>query len=104
MPLLVFGFFFPETFHNCIDRIAQCGKYYHLSEEESYIIASIFGICGIFAISYVCKWIVTHLRVKEVNTADKETLSDEHEEDSIFNRNMDEIMYFLRKRLMILFL
>ena len=97
LSLLVFGFFFPETFHNCIDRIAQCGNYYHLSEEESYIIASIFGFCGIFAISYVCKWIVTHLRVKEVNIADKATLSDEHEEDSIFNRNMDEIMYFFEE-------
>ena len=97
LSLLVFGFFFPETFHNYINRIAQCGNYYHLSEEGSYIIASIFGVWGIFTISYVCKWIVTHLRVKEVNIADKATLSDEHEEDSIFNRNMDEIMYFFEE-------
>ena len=97
LSLLAFGFFFPETFHNCIGRIAQCGNYYHLSKERSYIIASIFGIWGIFIISYVCKWIVTHLRVKEVNIVDKATLSDEHEEDSIFNRNMDEIMYFFEE-------
>lgn len=95
--LLVFGFFFPETFHNCIGRIAQCGNYYHLSKESAYLIAGIFGILGILIISYICKWIVTHLRVKEVNIADKATLSDGHEEDSIFNRNMDEIMYFFEE-------
>ncbi len=97
LSFLVFGFFFPEIFHNCIVRIAQCGNYYHLSKESSYIIASIFGIWGMLFVSYVCKWIVTHLKVKEVNIADKAILSDEHEEDSIFNRNMDEIMYFFEE-------
>lgn len=95
--LAVLWFFFPLTLKDCIDRIIECGYYYHLSEKYSYVIASIFGIVGILTISYVCKWVLTHLRVKEVNIADKATLSDAKEEDSIFDRNLDEIVYFFEE-------
>ncbi len=93
----VIWFFLPETFKNCIDRIIECGHYYHFSKEYSYIIASAFGIFSILAISYICKLVVTYFKIKEVNIADKAKVSDEKEKDSIFDKNMDEIVYFFEE-------
>ncbi|MCI9429042.1 MAG: hypothetical protein HFI94_02740 [Lachnospiraceae bacterium] len=95
--LSAFAFFFPEAFKDCMDRIIRCGNYYHLSKWNSYILAGVFGVIGILVASYIWKWVLTHLKVKEVNIADRATLSDVKEEDSIFDRNMDEMIYFFEE-------
>lgn len=95
--LAVFLFFFPNTSENCIDWIIKCGNYYNLSNGWSYIITGGFGILGILIISYICKWMATHFKIKQVNIVDKATVSDEREEDSVFDKNMDEIVYFFEE-------
>lgn len=95
--LSVLWFFFPKTFDSCIDWIAKSGKYHNFSKDLSLIITGIFGIFGILIVSYMSKWVATHFRIKEINIADKATVSDEKEEESIFDRNMDEIVYFFEE-------
>lgn len=95
--LAVFLFFFPTTSEDCIDWIIKCGNYNNLSNSGSFIITSGFGILGILIISYIFQWMATHFKIKEVNIADKATVSDGKEEDSIFDRNMDEIVYFFEE-------
>lgn len=95
--LTLFGFFFPELSIECINRIVECGSYYNLSEKWSYTVTSMFGILGILSISYICKWMATHFKLKEVNIVDKATVSDEKEEDSVLDKNMDEIVYFFEE-------
>lgn len=88
------AFFAPNVANKLLSRIVQSGNYYGMGELTSYSIAGIFGIIGVSILSYIIKWSSSKFRVKEVNIADKATVADEKDEDSIFDKSMDEIMYF----------
>lgn len=92
--LLTVAFFVPSVMENICDKINESGNYYKIDELFSYIIVIIFGIFGIAVIAYVLKWSFSKFRVKEVNIADKATVADEKDESSIFDKSMDEIVYF----------
>lgn len=95
--LAVFWFFFPKLFRGVTDWIIECGSYYNLSEKLSYVETGIFGIVGVLIISYICYWVAIHFKIKEVNIADKATVSEKNEDESIFDRNIDEIIYFFEE-------
>lgn len=88
------AFFAPNVMDELMSGIIESGNYYGMGELTSYSIAGIFGIIGISILSYIIKWSSSKFRVKEVNIADKATVADERDEDSIFDKSMDEIMYF----------
>lgn len=92
--LLAFAFFLPEEMKKVLNKIVECGNYYSISENVSYLITSLFGIVGIVVISYLLKWCFCQFRIKEVNLVDKATIDNEKDESSIFDKSMDEIVYF----------
>ncbi len=92
--LLAFAFFLPEEMKKVLNKIVECGNYYSINENVSYLITSLFGIVGIVVISYLLKWCFSQFRIKEVNLVDKATIDNEKDESSIFDKSMDEIVYF----------
>lgn len=88
------AFFAPNIMENVLSKIKESGKYYKVGEVQTYIITGLFGILGISLFSYIIKWCSLKFRVKEVNLADKATVAVEKDENSIFDKSMDEIVYF----------
>ena len=67
----------------------------NVKEPIAYRIGFIMLSCFIMLFSFVLWFLLSRVRVKEINLADKGTAEfDKTEENSVFNRNLDEIVYF----------
>lgn len=94
--VVLFGiaFFLPDKVELALNTIEKSGRYYEIGKVPSYVISCLYGLLGIGIITYILKWCMSRFRVKEVNIADKATVADEKDEDSIFDKSMDELVYF----------
>lgn len=92
--LLGIAFFLPDTMKDALDTIENSGEYYGIEKVPSYIISVLFGLLGISTISYALKWCTSRFRVKEVKIADAASVSENKDESSIFDKSMDELVYF----------
>lgn len=62
----------------------------------SYILAVVIWLFMTYVISCICKTIASKYYIKEVKLPGKTTIeAEEEKESSVFNKNLDEIMYFL---------
>lgn len=94
--VILFGvaFFAPNTIKVAMNFIENSGNYYGIKRIPSFVIASLFALLGIGGAAYVAKWCMSTLRVKEVNVADKATVTADKDDSSIFDKSMDELVYF----------
>lgn len=94
--VILFGvaFFLPDKLDSVLSMIEKSGNHYGIEMVPSYVISCLFGLIGIGAVSYILKWCMSRFRVKEVNIADKATVADDKDESSIFDKSMDELVYF----------
>lgn len=53
-----------------------------------------FSLLFIAVISYVLKWCISKFRIAEISIADKAKFTDDKNENSIFDKALDEIIYF----------
>lgn len=91
---LAITFYVPDIMENIMNVIVNSGNYYGMKEITSYLITGIFVFLGIALFAYIMKWGTSKFRVKELNIADKATVADEKDESSIFDKSMDELVYF----------
>lgn len=96
---VVLGFFFPANMQTVLEWIANCGRAYNLSERITFSFFGVILTMAMLIIAIACKWITTRFQIKEINIADKATVSGEQDETSVFDKNMDEIVYFFEKTL-----
>lgn len=99
MSLVVLGFFFPANMQTVLEWIANCGRAYNLSERITFSFLGVILTMAMLIIAIVCKWVTTRFQIKEINIADKATVSGEQDEASVFDKNMDEIVYFFEETL-----
>lgn len=97
--VVVLGFFFPANLQAILEWIANCGRVYNLSGEITFSLVAVMLTMVMLIISVVCKWVTTRFQIKEINIADKATVSGEQDETSVFDKNMDEIVYFFEETL-----
>lgn len=98
--LLVFilGFFLADKTCDLLDRILTIGAYWGMRELFTIFFVVLVWMISILFLSCFFWWITKKFSLKEVNLADKAVLSEELErEESIFNKNMDEIVYFFEE-------
>lgn len=70
----------------------------NLSNMGARCLGVVLLICLVRIISYLIRFLLSRVRVKEINLADKGVADfGQTEENSIFNRNMDEIVYFFEE-------
>lgn len=91
---LAIAFYVPDIMENIMNVIVNSSNYYEMKEITSYLITGIFVFLGIALLAYIMKWGTSKFRVKELNIADKATVADEKDESSIFDKSMDELVYF----------
>lgn len=92
--MLGFAFFAPDLVNRALCIVVESGKQYGLGKVTSYAVTSVFGIIAVSMIAYIIKWSTSNFRVKEVNIADRARVANEKDESSIFDKAMDEIIYF----------
>lgn len=90
--------FFPEVFNSTIDKIVTAGSSVKLSSVASLLLFGtlVLGILADVAIMY--RSILSHFKVKEIKfPADATVKSEEDSNETVFNKNMDEIVYFFEE-------
>ncbi len=90
--------FFPELFKSSIDKIITAGSSIKLPSEASLLFFGVLvlGILAVVAIMY--RSILSHFKVKEIKLpVDATVKSEEDSNETVFNKNMDEIVYFFEE-------
>ena len=91
-------YFMPEIWDKGIEHIYLFGAYHGLSKIKSWLVVLFFGLIVIWVISLLLWILLTSYKVKEVNLADKAAITKQDENnESIFDKNMDEIIYFFEE-------
>lgn len=94
--VLCFGlaFFYPPFLEKFITKVIDSATYYGLKDIFAFIYVGFLGLILIASIAFIAKWITSKFKIKEINIADKATIADDGEVESVFDRAMDEIVYF----------
>lgn len=96
--LLVSYVFWPSSLSSAITKIAVAGATIKLPKWLSLTAAGVFVFGCIVAISTLYRNILSRLKVKEIKLHKDISLQNSNEnQDTIFNKNMDEIVYFFEE-------
>ena len=96
--LLVSYVFWPFSLSSAITKIVVAGATIKLPEWLSLTAAGIFVFGCIAAISALYRSILSRFKVKEIKLPKDVSVQDSNEnQDTIFNKNMDEIVYFFEE-------
>lgn len=90
--------FFPKAFNSIIDKIIIAGDSIKLTSIVSLVLFGllVLGILALTAVIY--RSILSHFKVKEIKLPVDTTIKSEAESnESVFNKNMDEIVYFFEE-------
>ncbi|SHJ15840.1 TniB family NTP-binding protein [Desulfosporosinus lacus] len=90
--------FFPEVFNSSIDKIITAGSSIKLPSVASLLLFGVLvlGILAVAAVMY--RSILSHFKVKEIKLpVDATVKSEEDSNETVFDKNMDEIVYFFEE-------
>jgi len=90
--------FLPEIFNSTIDKIVTAGSSIRVSYRDSLILFGtlVLGILAVLAVTY--RSILSHFKVKEIKLPiDATVKSGEDLNETIFDKYMDEIIYFFEE-------
>ncbi len=92
------GFFLTDNTCALFDRALSIGSYWGLGDLPTVFFVICVWMTGVIFLAYLFRGITKRFSLKEVNLADKAVFSEGLEDDeSIFNKNMDEIVYFFEE-------
>lgn len=95
---VICGFFLTDKTCALFDRALSIGNYWGLRDLSTVFFVICVWMAGVLFLAYLFRGITKRFSLKEVNLADKAVLSEGLEDDeSIFNKNMDEIVYFFEE-------
>ena len=80
-----------EDFKN---TVINNGAFFYLNQWLSYAVftVTIFGV--LLLITTVLKYVMSNFRIANINLGDKASISKKEEKESIFDKSLDEIVYF----------
>lgn len=96
---IVFVFFatllIPKTCTNAINRFLYLADKFPVSPIIYYIITGIVVVILLLLTSFIYRWIISRFRIKEIKIPVNATVqNDGGDKESIFNKNLEEIIYF----------
>lgn len=98
--LLVFicGFFMTDKTCALFNKVLSIGAFWGMGELFTVFFVICVWMAGVLFLAYLIRGITKKFSLKEVNLADKAVFSEGLEDnESIFNKNMDEIVYFFEE-------
>lgn len=98
MILLMEYIFFPEIFYSFIAKICTAGSSIKLPPITSLIMFGILALVILAIIAVMYRSILSHFKVREIKLpADTTVKSEDDSSETVFNKNMDEIVYFFEE-------
>ena len=84
----------PNVFEVLKNTVINNGEIFHLNQWSSYAVftVTIFGL--LLLITTVIKYVMSNFRIANINLGDKASISKKEEKESIFDKSLDEIVYF----------
>ena len=96
--LLVIYVFWPSTLEFVINKVVIAGATINLPNWSSLILAILFILACLAVISALYRTIFSKFKIKEINVSKEVSFKSSTEnQDTIFNKNMDEIVYFFEE-------
>lgn len=96
--IAVFVFVFaPEQFNDIVTSISNAGQKLGISQMRALKIFGSFILVIITALAVILRQLYSRIRVNEVKVKDATIVPDKKDNESIFNKNMDEIVYFFEE-------
>lgn len=86
--------FFPDTMHKINNLITSFGTTVNLSPMISWIFVTFLCWLMICYIGYLVRYYFPDLRMKKINFHSLELENKNIDDDSVFDKNLDEILYF----------
>ena len=92
------GYFLTDKTYALYDKVLSIGAYWGMGKLSTILFIISAWIISVLFLAYFFRWITKKFSLKEINLSDKAVLSDGLEDsESIFNKNMDEIVYFFEE-------
>lgn len=84
----------PNVLEDFKNTVINNGAFFHLNQWASYAVftVTIFGV--LLLITTVLKYVMSNFRIANINLGDKASISKKEEKESIFDKSLDEIVYF----------
>lgn len=88
-------FFMNTKVDEATSYIINSGATLGMEKTLSYVVVSVMMVIALIILTCLIQWLLSSWKSLEVNIADKATFSHKDEDEkSIFNKNLDEIVYF----------
>ena len=84
----------PNVLEDFKNTVINNGAFFHLNQWASYAVftVTIFGV--LLLITTALKYVMSNFRIANINLGDKASISKKEEKESIFDKSLDEIVYF----------
>ena len=84
----------PNVFEVFKNTVINNGEIFHLNQWSLYAVftVTIFGL--LLLITTVIKYVMSNFKIANINLGDKASISKKEEKESIFDKSLDEIVYF----------
>lgn len=96
--LIFFTFIFdPEEFNKYVTLIIDAGAKFEITKEITLYIFAGISLLVITVLALVWRQLYSRFKINEVKVKDTTITPDKKDNESIFNKNMDEIVYFFEE-------
>lgn len=84
----------PNVFEVFKNTVINNGEIFHLNQWSSYAVFTVTIFELLLLITTVIKYVMSNFRIANINLGDKASISKKEEKESIFDKSLDEIVYF----------
>lgn len=84
----------PNVLEDFKNTVINNGAFFHLNQWSSYAVFIVTIFVVLLLITTVLKYVMSNFRVANINLGDKASISKKEEKESIFDKSLDEIVYF----------
>lgn len=84
----------PNGLEDFKNTVINNGAFFHLNQWSSYAVFIVTIFVVLLLITTVLKYVMSNFRIANINLGDKASISKKEEKESIFDKSLDEIVYF----------
>lgn len=84
----------PNVLEDFKNTVINNGAFFHLNQWSSYAVFIVTIFVVLLLITTVLKYVISNFRIANINLGDKASISKKEEKESIFDKSLDEIVYF----------
>lgn len=84
----------PDVIYSLAEKIVKAGSALSVAEWLTWLIASVVGTGMILTVTSMIRFMMSRIKLKEVKISKNVSFKKDEDKESIFDKNIDEIIYF----------